>query len=539
MVRTLTAIVRAGLILISILGLSANGRSQTLESYLSDLKSAGTSTQKQTLKMEQPVLDQVVNPHEYLVGPGDFLLLNILGEVNYSYQINITPEGTAIIPSIGSVGVAGITLAEAKERITAKVLKNYRGVDVTVTLVGLREFLVSVVGEVGKPGVYTARASQRAVDLLQQAGGLAYKASKRNIQVRKRDGSVKWVDLAKFERAGDYKRNPYLQEGDVILVPVEQTELGRVGVYGAVRKPGEFEFCPGDSLFDLIELGQGIRDDALLEEAGLIRFQPDGNSSVMKLNLSHVYASNPGPENIPLQPEDRLFIQFKPVPFAKAEATILGEVNLPGTYPIVEGKTKLSELVNMAGGFGPKASLTEAHMFRTSFASLADETYMRLIESSPNSLRPEEMEYLKIQKSGTAGKVSVDFVRLFEQNDLTQDRVLRDEDSIYVPQPSMVVNVAGQVVRSGLGPYSEKMSASDFVQEAGGFSGRADRGKIYVIKRGTGEWTRLGGKQKIEPGDTIWVPMKPDKSFWSSFKEVMVVVGSVATTYFVIDQAAK
>jgi protein involved in polysaccharide export with SLBB domain len=286
-------------------------------------------------------------------------------------------------------------------------------------------------------------------------------------------------------------------------------------------------------------LGQGIRDDALLEEAELIRFQPDGKSSVVKLNLNQVYASNPGPENVPLQPEDRLFIQFKPVPFAKAEATILGEVKLPGTFPIVEGKTKLSELVNMAGGFGPIASLTEAQMFRTSFASQPDETYMRLIESSPNSLRPEEMEYLKTQKRGTARKVSVDFVRLFELNDLTQDRVLRDEDSIYVPQPSMVVNVAGQVVRSGLVPYSEKMSGSDFVQEAGGFSGQADRGKIYVIKRGTGEWTRLGGKQKIEPGDTIWVPMKPDKSFWSSLKDVVVVVGSVATTYFVIDQAAK
>lgn len=513
---------------------------QTLDKFKSDLLNLTNSGQKAEAGLPRPsLLDAAVDEKSYVVGPGDILLLNLLGELNYNYQITITPEGTAFIPSVGSVQVSGLTLKQAKEKMIVKVLTRYKGVEVTVTLIGLREFVVSVVGEVQEPGIYPARASQRVVDLIYQAKGLAKGASKRNIQVKRRDGTVLWVDFEKFQRAGDYKRNPYLLEGDVIFVPVRQKEIGRLGIYGAVRLPGEFEFCPGDSLFDLIELGQGVRDDALLEEAELQRLNPDGSTQTIKLNLSELYASNPGPQNIPLQPEDRVFIRFKPNPYAQAEATILGEIKLPGSYPIQEGKTKLTDLVSLAGGFAPTASLVEAQMYRTNSANLPDSDMMRLIQASPGSLKPDEFEYLKSRQSGTPGRVSVDFVRLFQQKEFSQDRLLRDGDSVYVPAPSLVVNVAGQVVRSGLVPYSKGLSATEYVKLAGGYSGQANKGKIYLVKRGSGEWTRLGGKQEIEPGDTIWIPMRPDRNFWNTFKDIVLTVGSIATTYFVIDQATK
>ena len=514
--------------------------SQALDKFKSDLFNLSSAGQKgESKSIQQSLLDAVVDEKSYVVGPGDILLLNFLGELNYNYQITITPEGTAFIPSVGSVTVSGLTLNQAKEKMITKVLTRYKGVEVTVTLIGLREFLVSVVGEVGNPGIYTAKASQRGVDLIYSAGGLLPHASKRNIQVKRRDGTILWVDLEKFQRAGDYKRNPYLQEGDVIFIPARQNEIGRLGIYGAVRLPGEFEFCPGDSLFDLIELGQGVRDDALLEEAELQRLNPDGSAQTIKLNLSELYASNPGPHNIPLQAEDRVFIRFKPNPYAQAEATILGEIKLPGSYPIQEGKTKLTDLVSLAGGFTPKASLAETRMYRTSSANLPDNDVMKLIQASPGSLKPDEFEYLKSRQSGTPGRVSVDFVRLFQQKDFSQDRLLGDGDSVYIPAPSLVVNVAGQVVRSGLVPYSEGLSVSEYVTLAGGYSGQANQGKIYLVKRGSGEWTRLGGDQKIEPGDTIWIPMKTDKSFWNTFKDIVLTVGSIATTYLVIDQATK
>lgn len=515
--------------------------SQTLEDFKAGLRNLPPGSQRAETKLpEQPLLDKEIDPQEYTVGPGDVLLLSILGEVNYSYQIVITPEGTAPIPSVGSVHISGLSLQEAKEKIKAKVLTSYKGVAITVTLVGLRQFLVSVVGEVTEPGMYVAQASQRAVDLIQVAKGISANASRRNIQVKRRDGRVKWVDLEKFKRAGDYKRNPYLQEGDIIFVPAEQKEISQIGIYGAVRSPGEFEFCPGDSLFDLIELGQGLRDDALLEEAEIVRFHPDGKGTYnIKLSLANLYASNPGSENIPLQAEDRLFIRFAPNPYAKAEATIRGEVKFPGTYPIQEGKSKLTDLVNLAGGLTQAASLAEAQMFRTRYFNFPDPAFLDLIKVSPDNLSQDEFEYLKSQRKSPFSRVSVDFVKLFQQQNQTQDRFLRDGDSIYIPPPSQVVNVGGQVVRSGLVPYAEGMSAKDFVNRAGGFSKQADKGKIYLIKRGTGEWTRLGGKQKIEPGDTIWVPLKPDKSFWGTFKDIVFTIGSISTTYLVIDQVTK
>ncbi len=538
--RMTKVMVRGGLMLSVLALLSSAALSQSLSKITSDLLNLSPGQKGEIKLPEQSLLDREVDPSQYVVGPGDVLQLNLLGELNYSYQITVTPEGTAIIPSVGSVTVSGLILKEAKEKIVTKVLTRYKGVEVTVTLIGLREFMVSVVGQVGKPGMYSAKASQRAVALIYQAGGLLGEASKRNIQIKRRDGSILWVDFEKFERAGDYKRNPYLQEGDVVFVPARQNEVGRVGIYGAVRQPGEFEFCPGDSLFDLIELGQGLRDDAWLEEAEIVRFNPEENKTVtLKLNLADLYAANPGPQNLPLQPEDRIFIHFRPSPYPQAEATILGLVKIPGSYPIVEGKTKLTELVDLAGGFAPAASLAEAQMYRTGLADLPDTAFFKLIQASPGSLRPDEFSYLKSRQSAVPGRVSVDFVRLFEQNDLTQDRVLHDGDSIYIPPPSMVVHVAGQVVRSGFVPFSEGTSAGEYVNLAGGYSGKADKGKIYLVKRGSGEWTRLGGKQKIEPGDAIWVPMRGDRSFWNTFKDVVLTVGSIATTYFVIDQATR
>ncbi|MCI0530566.1 MAG: SLBB domain-containing protein [candidate division Zixibacteria bacterium] len=485
------------------------------------------------------LLDQKVDPEEYHVGPGDIFFINFRGGLSDSYQSIVTPEGVLLLPVLGPVEVSGISLAGAKERIMKKIMSHYSGVEITATLIGLRRFLVPVAGDVNYPGTYPVYASQRASDAILAAGGVLDQASKRNIMLRRSDGSVRWIDLEMFERTGNRKRNPYLREGDVIFVPIQEKKFNRVGVYGAVRAPGEFEFCPGDSLFDLIELGQGLRDDAILEDAELVRqnLTESGTYSI-KLDLEENFAANPGPSNMALEPGDKLLIRFASPSDKIAHATIYGEVNRPGAYLIQSDSTRLSELVNMAGGLTEFASLPEAALFRSSTAGRYDVEYERMLQVPPDRLTEDELEYIKLVKNENMGRVSADFTALFAGEKALDPRLI-DGDSVYIPSFSRMVEIVGQVVRPGLVSFSNDFSTKEYIRLAGGFSDGADQGKMFLIKGGTGEWTKPSKGRGIEAGDILWVPRKPERKFWPTVKDVLLTVGSVATTFWVVREATR
>lgn len=119
------------------------------------------------------------------------------------------------------------------------------------------------------------------------------------------------------------------------------------------------------------------------------------------------------------------------------------------------------------------------------------------------------------------------------------DVTLKSGDVINIPPKSMVVNVSGSVINPGLIPYEPQKGFKYYVDRAGGFSWKARKSKVLIIKGQTGERTKPSKRRKIDPGDTILVPEKPDRDYWKFFKDTMLVLGNIATIYLVIQQATE
>ncbi len=486
----------------------------------------------------EQILEKSIDPEKYVVGTGDVLSINLWGEINLGYQLRITPEGTLLIPRVGSVEVSGKSLEEAKRIVQEAVLKSYKNVEVTITLVGLRKFKVSVAGALKTPGIYSVFSNTRVSEVIAAAGGFLENSSLRNIRVAHSDGTVSKADVFRFWRIGDRTNNPYVLGGDLIFVPTREMNVNTCGIYGAVKSPSEFEYSPEDSLLDLINLAYGLTMDADFLQADVIRFNPDQRTTrTISIDLESLISGNGPQSNVALMPDDRVFIRTIPDFRKKEQVSVKGEVSCPGVYVIEEDRTKLSEVITKAGGFTQDASLPEAEFFRP--FSVVDPEFERLKNIPVADMTKSEYEYFKLRARERPGRVAVDFEKLFGLGKNEYDIVLKSGDIITIPPRSMVVNVSGCVVSPGLVPYESGEDYKYYIKRAGGLSWKARKGRIQIVKGLTGERFRPSKSRKIDPGDTILVPEKPERNYWVFLKDTMMVLGNLATIYLVVQQATE
>lgn len=488
----------------------------------------------------ESALEKTIDSTEYLVGPGDELTINLWGEFDVTYVLSITPEGTILIPGSGSLCVSGLSLKDAKKEIISKMSQRYRETEITVTLTNLRKFKVPVTGEVNNPGTYVASPNQRISEIIQAAGGFKSGASQRNIIVKKADGSESTADVLKFLMVGDKKKNPYVLDGEVIYVPPTEGQINTCGIYGAVKNPGEFEYLPDDSLLDLIALAQGLVVNVDLAQAEIVRFGEDNKTTqTINITLEDLILHNQRDKNIPLMPDDRVFIKAIPEYREKKQVRVSGEVVYPGVYSIEEEKDKLSDLIGWAGGFTKDASLLEAEVIRGFNLNIPDAEFERLKKIPVADMSSTEYEYFKAKSSEKAGRVACDFRKLFLDKDKTYDILLRDGDIINIPPKRKMINISGNIINPGLVNYIPDKDYHYYIERAGGFSYKARKGRVYIIKGATGKWVKAKRSVNLDPGDAIWVPEKPDRDYWKFFKDTMLVLGNAATIYLVVKQATQ
>ncbi len=483
----------------------------------------------------EPALEEAINPEKYIVGPGDIISIVLWDEYQTNYSLKVTAEGTILIPRISTLFVAGKSLEEVKSQVSEAVLKKHKNIEVTVSLVNLRRFKVSVTGAIENPGIYSAYANERASEIIKRAGVELHNSSTRNIILKRKDGSEKKIDILRFLRTGQNDRNPYLLDGDIIYVPFRENFIYTCGIYGAVKEPGEYEYVEGDSLLDLINLAGGLTTDADLSSAEIVRFGPDNKSTqTIKKDLTPLFSAGPRGEDIPLLPDDRVIIRTIPDFRKKKQVTLIGEVLRPGVYVINEGETKITDLIELAGGFTQVASLEEAEMNRKYNSEEPDLEYERLKKIPVGDMKSYEYEYFKSKSREIPGRVSIDFVKLFEGKDQKYDILLTDGDMVFVPKKSLVVKVLGKVVNPGYLAYEPGKDYLYYINKAGGFSWRADQGKIKLIKVVTGAW--VNPDKNLEPGDVIWIPEKPERHM---IRDILTATGAVSAVYIAIKAAVK
>lgn len=498
------------------------------------------------------MLEGAVDPNRYIVGPNDIFALGVWGILNQPLPIAVSPEGSLIIPSVGEVNVNGLTLTEAKKKVIDKVNHRYISADITLTLISPRRFTITVTG-VGQ-GTYPTSAILRAsaiiayvisdsVSLLRSGTSPndKWNFALRNITLKRKSGQQIKIDLYRYYATQDEKYNPFLLEGDVINIPKYDWEAKFLSVYGAVQFPGLFEYIEGDDLETAIQLVRGGTSMANLDSILISRLDIGGNS------VNNFYVKYQENKNFKLEPNDRVVVLPRYDQRRDFKVFVLGEVVKPGLYPVTINTMKITDVINLAGGFTQNAYLPISEVYRrvdSLFVQMKSkdsaEFYFtqRLNDVVSNK---DEKEQFEQDTKFKLGRVNVDFEKLYKNKDLSQDITLRNGDIIYIGDNKKQIYVYGQVNKPGFVPFKEGADAEYYIQQAGGYADRADEDGMRVIKFKTREWLEPDGA-KIESNDFVYVPKLIKRDFAYDIDliaKVAAVVSSVVTLTILILQSQK
>jgi polysaccharide biosynthesis/export protein len=426
------------------------------------LKVFGLQTFRRTSSRFQAVQTGPVDEN-YQLGPGDMLVLILTGDVEQAYSLDVNREGFVVIPQVGQVYVANLTLSQLEDQLYSRLRRVYSGVrrgpgattKFQISVARLRNIQVFVVGDVVRPGAYQISGAGTVLTALYAAGGPTTNGSFRLVQVRRGEKLVDSLDLYDYLLHGVNDSDVRLQSGDVIFVPVHSSF---VKVAGEVTRPAIYELRPDETLSDLIEFAGGFGPSAYRARVRIHRIlPPDARSNTGRARV----VVDVGPDQmaggmvpgVPMAPGDSVTV----LPVAdrlRGYVTVKGNVWVEGQVGFVPGM-KLSDAIRLAGGPKPDVYLDRVLVSRTNEDSSRIQLRSALADST--------------------GKPS-------------DDLVLQDEDEIRVFSraaflPAPYVTVTGAVRDPGRVPYREGMTMRDLVLLAEGVTEDADLGVAEIARR--------------------------------------------------------
>ncbi|UJP66991.1 SLBB domain-containing protein [Mongoliitalea daihaiensis] len=313
---------------------------------------------------------------------------------------------------------------------------------------------VQVKGEVKRPKIFEIKNGETFEDVLTFAGGFTDEAYKDRISVSRVSGKERAVS--------DIFLN---QMGMFIAKGGDEYEIGkilgryqnRVQIKGAVFREGNFALQEGMTLKQLIALADGLRGDAFMGRASILRTFDDLSTEVLTVNLQGVLAGTA--QDIPLKREDVIRISSLYDLQDEFYVQINGEVKNPGTYPFSKGMS-VEELIVMAGGLREAANVNTVEIARRSEQTGAG-TFADLIQVRVNPT-------LGISENG---EVLQPFDRV----------IVRRKPNFNLDK---VVQVEGQVNSPGyFAVESAEERISDLVSRAGGLTAFAYAEGATLIRR--------------------------------------------------------
>ncbi len=224
---------------------------------------------------------------EYRLALGDTVRITVFQSPDLSLETRITESGSISYPLLGTVSLVGMTVPQAEKRI-ADGLRDGNFVkqpQVSINIVQVRGNLVSVLGQVGKPGRYPLEAGDvRVSDIIATAGGILPTGNDVVIVTGKRDGKSfrQEIDMTAVFGQGRDATDVALQNGDVIYVE----RAPQVYVYGEVQRPGALRLERGMTLMQVIAASGGLTAKGTLRRIQVHRKDPAGKTQVLDLGLT-------------------------------------------------------------------------------------------------------------------------------------------------------------------------------------------------------------------------------------------------------------
>lgn len=321
-----------------------------------------------------------------------------------------------------------------------------------------------------------------------------------------------------------------------------------IRISGPVKYPGEYPLPASGKVQDAILVAGGLGDSASMYSAELARRYMDEHgveqTEILQLDLTSVMAAQ---SNVRLQSRDRLLIKTTPAFGATRTVTLQGEVRYPGEYTFRDGETLL-EVIQRAGGLAdnafPRGAVFTREKLRQLEAQRLREAEERLkgdllgvqLEgdsfASQNSQRVDEVQGLleEVQNSRPVGRMVIDLPRVLADSGY-QDIRLQDGDRLTLPPIPQAVSVFGEVQFPTSHLHTAGLTVDDYLERSGGPTRQADEDRVYVVKADgsvmlpeKSAW--FGSRsQKLEPGDTIIVPIDVDRlnqlELWTNVSQIV------------------
>ena len=406
----------------------------------------GATMFSQTTSQFDANLNGPVSP-DYQLGPGDQLVLTLTGDVQAAYSLTVTREGWIVIPNVGQIPVANLTMAQLNDLLFARLSRSYSGIrrnnptaHFTISVAGLGTRQVYVTGDVAQPGAYRVSNMGTMLTALYAAGGPTDNGSMRSVQLVRGGKTIDTLDVYDYLLAGGTGKDLRLESGDIVFVPVRG---GRVRVAGGVMRPATYELKPGETLPDALRMAGGFRATADRRAIRIERVVPPGERTSSGRDRTMIEVSSPllatglGPAE-PLRAGDVIRVG-EVAKRVSNRVIVTGNVWQPGSIALTAGM-RLSQALHAAGGLKPDSYLGQVSVLR-----MEPDSTQRVVQAA---LR---------DTLGTP----------------VQDIALADGDSIHVYsltefRPQRYITIGGAVQQGGRFPYHDGMTLRDAVLLAGG-----------------------------------------------------------------------
>ena len=385
----------------------------------------------------------IATPQNYVLGPGDQLVIDVYGDTQKSMKLEVSPDGDVTVPDYGPVNVAGLSVAAAQSRVRSCLGEYYASSQVKVSLGQTRTIMVNVMGEVRTPGTYTLSAFATVFHALYMAGGISDLGTLRNIQVYRQGRLISTVDVYQFILSGRLAGNVRLVDNDVIQVG---TYDAIVDITGRVKRPMAYELRDGETLATLLKYSGGFASDAYKKSLRVLRKNGRMKSvfNVEEFDRATFKMYDGDEVNV-----DQIFDRYENM------VEIKGAVFRPGMYQLGEKVSSVRSLIENADGLTEEAMTARAVLRRM------------------KANRTQEVLSIDLQgiMAGTAPDVP-----------------LENEDVLFIPtlaehQNLRTLQIAGEVIFPGTYEYAENMTIEDLILQAGGLTDAASTVNVDVTRR--------------------------------------------------------
>ena len=353
---------------INVSGLTIEEASQVIKSRLSKYFTGLSGSNPTTFL--QISLGNIRTIQVHLVGelrlPGTFTLSSFSTVFNALYAaggptINGTMRNVKLIRNNKQIAVIDIY----DFLIRGQANLNQQLQDQDVILVEPFAARVQIQGEVKRPGVLEMKEGESFQDVLQYAGGFTDAAYEERVSVIRNTGKEKAVSDIYLDQFSIFS----VKGGDQYTVgKILDRFTNRVQIKGAVFREGNYALSPGLTLMDLVDKAEGLRGEAYLPSASILRTKDDLTTELIQVNLREIIDGNE--KNILLEAEDIVRISSIYDLNEEFYVKITGEVREPGIYPFSSNMT-VEDLIVASGGLREAASSSNIEIARRSQSSNA------------------------------------------------------------------------------------------------------------------------------------------------------------------------